>query len=131
MNEEDSSTFKKKNYPVYKSLFTLLKMLIKLEKYKIMDGIVPNNRMVGRKSLTLGNDPLYIIKIRLQVYGNPVTISGAIVRYSKLSFRQLCHCYNTGSTYLPMILAREFLLRDKNARISDFTTKVNDLPLVA
>lgn len=95
-----------------------------------MNGTVTNNKMLEPKPLTLENDPLHIIKTRLQTHGRPATISGPMVRYSKLPFRQLCHYYNTDITYTPMILAREFV-RNRNARISDFTTNVNDSPVVA
>lgn len=82
------------------------------------------------KLLTEVNDPLYIIKTRLKTHGRPATISGPMVRYSKLAFRQLCHYYDTDITYTPMILAREFV-RNKNARISDFTTNKKDSPVIA
>lgn len=88
------------------------------------------SKPLGPKPLTEQNDPLHIIKTRLETHGRPATISGPMVRYSKLAFRQLCHYYDTDIVYTPMILAREFV-RNKYARISDFTTNKEDSPVIA
>lgn len=95
-----------------------------------LDQLHINNKFSSPKPLTKENDPLHIIKTRLTTHGRPATISGPMVRYSKLAFRQLCHFYDTDITYTPMILAREFV-RNSNARLSDFTTNKYDSPVIA
>lgn len=72
--------------------------------------------------------PINIIK-KCQMENRPVLIAGPMVRYSKLPFRQLLRNYNVDIVYSPMILAREFV-RNKQARISDFTTNNDDRSLI-
>lgn len=62
--------------------------------------------------------------------GRPAFISGPMVRYSKLPFRELVRNYNTDIVYTPMILAREFV-RNGFARMTDFSTNEKDHCLVA
>lgn len=52
-----------------------------------------------------------------------------MVRYSKLPFRELVRYYDADIVYTPMILAREFV-RNDIARISDFSTNLNDGPVI-
>ncbi|CCF56018.1 hypothetical protein KAFR_0A05830 [Kazachstania africana CBS 2517] len=66
-------------------------------------------------------DPLTL----LQDNNDITTVLGPMVRYSKLSFRELCKFYNTEITYTPMILAREYV-RNSNARISDLSINSED-----
>ncbi|CCH58423.1 hypothetical protein TBLA_0A06320 [Henningerozyma blattae CBS 6284] len=81
------------------------------------------------KPLLKENDPLYIIQSRKTTHNRPATIAGPMVRYSKLPFRQTCRDYSVDIVYTPMILAREFV-RNKNARLSDFSTNSKDTPLI-
>lgn len=74
------------------------------------------------------NHPLRVIE-RCAREGRPVHISGPMVRYSKLPFRELVRNYNVDIVYSPMILAREFV-RNNMARMSDFSTNKRDTPLV-
>lgn len=74
--------------------------------------------------------PLHILKTSMRKKGRPATIAGPMVRYSKLSFRELVRHYNTDIAYTPMILAREFVRNDV-ARASDFTTNYGDRSVVA
>ncbi|KAK4570200.1 tRNA dihydrouridine synthase [Recurvomyces mirabilis] len=53
--------------------------------------------------------------------GRPINVSAPMVRYSKLPFRLVAREYGTDITYIPMILAHEFI-RSQIARDSDFTT---------
>lgn len=82
------------------------------------------------KPITEKNDVVHILRTRLKTHGRPATVSGPMVRYSKLAFRKLCHDYKTDITYTPMILAREFV-RNGHARISDLTINKDDTPVVA
>ena len=81
------------------------------------------------KTLNKKNDPLHIIKTRMQTHRRPATIAGPMVRYSKLAFRQTCRNYDVDIVYTPMILAREFV-RNGHARMADFTTCDGDSPLI-
>jgi tRNA-dihydrouridine synthase 4 len=74
------------------------------------------------------NHPCRVIE-RVRSEGRVAHISGPMVRYSKLPFRELVRQYNVDIVYTPMILAREFV-RNHNARISDFTTNSKDTPLI-
>ncbi|CZT15782.1 related to DUS4 Member of dihydrouridine synthase family [Ramularia collo-cygni] len=53
--------------------------------------------------------------------GRPLNVSAPMVRYSKLPFRLLVREYGADVTYVPMMLAHEFI-RSPIARDSDFTT---------
>ncbi|AMD19941.1 HCL210Wp [Eremothecium sinecaudum] len=85
---------------------------------------VPKPKVLGPK-----NDPLHLIKTRKKTHNRPATIAGPMVRYSKLPFRLTCLHYNTDIVYTPMILAREFV-RNKHARMADFSTNSRDSPLI-
>jgi len=54
-----------------------------------------------------------------------INVLAPLVRCSKLPFRHLCSLYETHITHTPMILAEEFS-RSQTARISDFSTSVNE-----
>lgn len=54
-----------------------------------------------------------------------VNVLAPLVRCSKLPFRHLCSLYETHITHTPMILAEEFS-RSQSARISDFSSSVNE-----
>lgn len=86
-------------------------------------------RIPPPKELSKSNDPLHIIKSRLQTHNRPATIAGPMVRHSKLAFRQTCRHYDVDIVYTPMILAREFV-RKGHARMADFTTCRDDTPLI-
>ncbi|KAG5513307.1 hypothetical protein PMAC_001370 [Pneumocystis sp. 'macacae'] len=60
----------------------------------------------------------------------PLYISGPMVRYSKLPFRSLVRNYGVDLTYTPMMVAKEFVFHS-NARYYDFSTNLNDRPLVS
>uniref|UniRef100_A0A060T2F9 tRNA-dihydrouridine synthase n=1 Tax=Blastobotrys adeninivorans TaxID=409370 RepID=A0A060T2F9_BLAAD len=72
--------------------------------------------------------PVRVIE-RCKKEGRVAHVSGPMVRYSKLPFRELVRQFNTDIVYTPMILAREFV-RNQVARDSDFTTNKEDRPLV-
>ncbi|ODV63817.1 tRNA dihydrouridine synthase [Ascoidea rubescens DSM 1968] len=74
------------------------------------------------------HNPINIFK-ECKKQGRPAFISGPMVRYSKLPFRELVRNYNVDIVYSPMILAREFV-RNEIARCSDFTTNDKDRSLV-
>ncbi|CCK69052.1 tRNA dihydrouridine synthase KNAG_0B06220 [Huiozyma naganishii CBS 8797] len=82
------------------------------------------------KVLTERNDPLHLIKTRLDTHGRPATIQGPMVRYSKLAFRETCREYNVDITYTPMMLAREFV-RNEHARLTDLSIGSADVPVIA
>lgn len=52
-----------------------------------------------------------------------------MVRYSKLEFRALVRKYKTDLCFTPMIVANSFL-RSEKARKIEFTTNIEDTPLV-
>lgn len=74
------------------------------------------------------NHPLKVMA-RANAQGRPAYISGPMVRYSKLAFRQTVRHFNVDIVYTPMILAREFV-RNQHARVADFTTSPQDTPVV-
>lgn len=76
----------------------------------------------------LEHNPLKIFE-KCRAQGRPVYIAGPMVRYSKLPFRQTMRHYNVDIVYTPMILAREFV-RNSNARLSDFSTNIQDRSLI-
>lgn len=97
--------------------------------YNIMNRIngIDNNPMSMKKRRE-EDRPINIIR-RCQKENRPVFIAGPMVRYSKLPFRQLVREYKCDIVYTPMILAREFV-RNKQARNSDFTSNLEDKPLI-
>ncbi|TDL26986.1 FMN-linked oxidoreductase [Rickenella mellea] len=54
-----------------------------------------------------------------------INVAAPMVRYSKLPFRHLVSRHECHITHTPMILASEFS-RSSNARLSDFSTSVNE-----
>lgn len=76
------------------------------------------------------NHPVTVIKRINEKCHRPAFISGPMVRYSKLPFRELVRHHDTDIVYTPMILAREFV-RNGVARASDFSTNNKDAPVVA
>ncbi|KAG8577242.1 hypothetical protein GDO81_010112 [Engystomops pustulosus] len=60
---------------------------------------------------------------------NIVKICAPMVRYSKLSFRNLVRKYGCDLCYTPMIVAADFI-KSAKARDSEFTTNHEDQPLV-
>ncbi|SMY20825.1 unnamed protein product [Zymoseptoria tritici ST99CH_1A5] len=56
-----------------------------------------------------------------KIEARPLNVSAPMVRYSKLPFRLLARQYGTDITYVPMMLAHEFI-RSHIARDADFTT---------
>lgn len=75
------------------------------------------------------NHPLKVFS-RAKSQGDVVRISGPMVRYSKLPFRETVRAFSPEAlVYSPMILAREFV-RNKKARDSDFSTLPSDSPLI-
>lgn len=57
-------------------------------------------------------------------------ICAPMVRYSKLEFRTLVKRYGVDLCYTPMIMADSFC-RSNKARLNEFTTAVDDTPLIA
>lgn len=53
-----------------------------------------------------------------------------MVRYSKLEFRSLVRKYGADLCFTPMIVSNSFLRSDQ-ARKNEFTTNVEDTPLVS
>lgn len=75
------------------------------------------------------NHPLKVFA-RAKSQGKPVLVSGPMVRYSKLPFRQTVREFSPEAlVYSPMMLAREFV-RNSRARDSDFSTLPDDSPLI-
>ncbi|XP_014363359.2 tRNA-dihydrouridine(20a/20b) synthase [NAD(P)+]-like [Papilio machaon] len=60
---------------------------------------------------------------------NYLNVCAPMVRYSKVQFRTLVRNYDTDLTFTPMILADSFCQNAK-ARSNEFTTTVNDSPLI-
>ncbi|KPI97891.1 tRNA-dihydrouridine synthase 4-like [Papilio xuthus] len=60
---------------------------------------------------------------------NYLNVCAPMVRYSKVQFRTLVRSYDTDLTFTPMILADSFCQNAK-ARSNEFTTTVNDSPLI-
>lgn len=75
------------------------------------------------------HNPLYILKTTKKSKNRPAYIVGPMVRYLKLPFRELVRNYGADIVYTPMILAREFVRNDV-ARLSDFTTNIEDRPVI-
>lgn len=70
-------------------------------------------------------EPLVLQPADLLSKYETINVLAPLVRCSKLPFRHLCSLYETHITHTPMILAQEFS-RSQTARISDFSTSVNE-----
>jgi tRNA-dihydrouridine synthase 4 len=70
-------------------------------------------------------EPLVLPPADLLSNYETINVLAPLVRCSKLPFRHLCSLYETHITHTPMILAQEFS-RSQTARISDFSTSVNE-----
>jgi hypothetical protein len=70
-------------------------------------------------------EPLVLSPSDLLANYETINVLAPLVRCSKLPFRHLASLYETHITHTPMILAEEFS-RSQTARISDFSTSVNE-----
>lgn len=70
-------------------------------------------------------EPLVLSPSDLLANYETINVLAPLVRCSKLPFRHLTSLYETHITHTPMILAEEFS-RSQTARISDFSTSVNE-----
>lgn len=96
-------------------------------RINLEDDIQPNLLNLPKRSFQ--EKPSKLLRRTKTEKGRPAFISGPMVRYSKLPFRELVRNYNTDIVYTPMILAREFV-RNGFARVTDFSTNEKDHCLV-